>query len=43
MGREWKEAPELFKQLGPNVWKTKWIVDIHPVSKGKTALKYLAP
>ena len=38
-----QEAPELFKQVSPEVWKTRWVVDIRPVGKGKTALKYLAP
>ena len=38
-----KEEPELFTQVSPEVWRTKWIVDIRPVGKGKTALKYLAP
>lgn len=38
-----REAPELFKEAPPAIWKTRWVVDIRPVGKGKTALKYLAP
>jgi hypothetical protein len=38
-----KEAPELFHQAPRQVWKTPWVVDIRPVGKGDTALKYLAP
>lgn len=38
-----KEAPALFKQGLPQVWKTPWVVDIRLAGNGKTALKYLAP
>jgi hypothetical protein len=38
-----KKHPDLFKQIPKKVWRTDWIVNIKPVGKGKTALKYLAP
>lgn len=38
-----KEAPELFMQVSPETWKTRWVVDLRPIGKGQTALKYLAP
>ena len=38
-----KKHPELFNQVPPKVWCTDWIVDIEPVGRGKSALKYLAP
>lgn len=38
-----KEAPELFANVLPKVWKVRWVVDIRPVGTGTTALKYLAP
>jgi hypothetical protein len=38
-----KKSPELFNQVSSKVWHTNWIVDIEPVGKGKSALKYLAP
>lgn len=38
-----KKHPEVFKQVPKKVWRTDWVVDIEPVGKGKSALKYLAP
>ena len=38
-----KKLPGLFKQVPGKAWHTDWVVDIEPVGKGKTALKYLAP
>jgi hypothetical protein len=38
-----KKHPELFTQVPPKVWHTDWVVDIEPVGRGKSALKYLAP
>jgi DNA-directed RNA polymerase subunit RPC12/RpoP len=37
------EGSELFEQIPEKVWRTDWVVDIEPVGKGKSALKYLAP
>jgi uncharacterized protein (UPF0212 family) len=33
----------LFKQVPEKVWKRDWVVNIKPVGKGNSALKYLAP
>jgi len=38
-----KKTPELFNQVPKKVWRTDWVVDIEPVGKGRSALKYLAP
>jgi hypothetical protein len=38
-----KKTPELFNQVPKKVWCTDWVIDIEPVGKGKSALKYLAP
>ena len=38
-----KKHPELFTQVPPKVWRTDWIVDIEPVGRGRSAIKYLAP
>lgn len=38
-----KKTPKLFKQVPKKVWRTDGVVNIKPVGKGKTALKYLAP
>ena len=38
-----KKHPDVFKQIPKKVWRTDWVVDIEPVGKGTSALKYLAP
>ena len=38
-----KKHPDLFKLVPAHVWHTSWIVNIKPVGKGTSALKYLAP
>jgi len=38
-----KKRPTLFNQVPKKVWRTNWIVDVEPVGKGRSALKYLAP
>jgi len=38
-----KKHPELFNQVPQKVWHNNWIVNIEPVGKGKSALKYLTP
>jgi len=37
------EGAELFEQVPKEVWQRDWIVNIKPVGKGNTALKYLSP
>jgi len=37
-----KAAPELWKQVAPQVWRTTWVIDIQPVGSGEAAIKYLA-
>jgi hypothetical protein len=37
------EGSELFEQIPEKVWHIDWVVDIEPVGKGRSALKYLAP
>jgi len=34
---------EIFNQVPQKVWHTPWVVDIQPVGKGRSALKYLTP
>jgi hypothetical protein len=34
---------ELYEQIPEKVWHSDWVVDIRPVGKGRSALKYLAP
>jgi hypothetical protein len=38
-----KKYADLFELVPKNVWHTDWVVDIKPVGKGRSALKYLAP
>jgi len=38
-----KKHPDLLKQVPTKVWRTDWVVNIKPVGKGKSALKYIAP
>lgn len=38
-----KKHPETFNQVPQKVWHTPWVVDIQPVGKGRSALKYLTP
>ncbi len=38
-----KKVPELFGQIPKKVWRTDWVVDIEPVGKGQSVLKYLVP
>lgn len=38
---ELKKHPKLFEQVPEKVWHINWVVDIEPVGKGQSALKYL--
>jgi len=42
--RQWLEAEhqELLRQIPVRAWRTAWVVDVQPVGRGHTALKYLA-
>ena len=42
--RQWLEAEhqELLKQIPARAWRREWVVDVQPVGRGHTALKYLA-
>jgi hypothetical protein len=37
------EGADIFERVPQKVWRIEWIVDIKPVGKGRSALKYLAP
>jgi hypothetical protein len=37
------EGADLFELVPEKVWHTDWVVDVEPVGKGRSALKYLAP
>ena len=37
-----KQAPELFGEVDPSLWRSPWVVHCQPVGKGQAALKYLA-
>jgi len=37
-----KQAPELFGEVDPSLWRDSWVVHSQPVGKGQAALKYLA-
>jgi hypothetical protein len=37
-----KQAPELFGEVDPTLWRGSWVVHSQPVGKGQAALKYLA-
>jgi len=41
--RDALKKTDLFDQVPSKVWRTDWVVDIEPVGRGKSALKYLAP
>jgi hypothetical protein len=36
------EHPELFKPIPAHAWHQNWIVDVQPVGRGQSALRYLA-
>jgi len=38
-----KKHADLFELVPEKVWHTDWVVDVEPVGKGRSALKYLAP
>jgi len=42
--RQWLETeqPALLRAIPARVWKQKWVVDVQPVGRGATALRYLA-
>jgi hypothetical protein len=42
--RQWleREHQELLRQIPARAWKKSWVVDVQPVGRGHTALKYLA-
>lgn len=42
--RRWLKSshPAWFQLLPPTVWQKRWIVDVQPVGRGLTALRYLA-
>jgi hypothetical protein len=33
---------ELLRQIPPRAWRQRWVVDVQPVGRGQTALRYLA-
>jgi len=37
-----REHQELLKQIPARAWKQPWVVDVQPVGRGTTALRYLA-
>lgn len=37
-----REHQELLKQIPARAWRIAWVVDVQPVGRGHTALKYLA-
>lgn len=41
--RDALKKTDLFDSVPKDVWNTDWVVDIRPVGKGQSALKYLAP
>jgi len=42
--RQWLETehPDLLRQIPARAWRQKWVVDVQPVGRGQTALRYLA-
>lgn len=42
--RQWlaAEHPDLRQQIPARAWRVKWVVDVQPVGRGTTALRYLA-
>jgi len=36
------EHPDLLRQIPTRAWRQKWVVDVQPVGRGTTALRYLA-
>lgn len=42
--RQWLEQhhQELLKPIPARAWRQKWVVDVQPVGRGQTALRYLA-
>lgn len=43
LARSEAEGADIFERVPQKVWHTDWVVDIEPVGKGRSALKYLAP
>ena len=37
-----REHQDLLKQIPARAWRTGWVVDVQPVGRGQTALRYLA-
>ena len=37
-----QEHPELLRAIPARAWRQKWVVDVQPVGRGTTALRYLA-
>ena len=42
--RQWleREEPELLRAIPARAWRAEWVVDVQPVGRGHTALRYLA-
>lgn len=42
--RQWleREHQDLLKRIPARAWRTPWVVDVQPVGRGQTALRYLA-
>lgn len=42
--RQWLEGEhqQLLKRIPARAWRTPWVVDVQPVGRGQTALRYLA-
>ena len=42
--RQWLQAQpaQVLKEIPPRVWRANWVVDVQPVGRGQTALRYLA-
>jgi hypothetical protein len=38
-----QQAPKLFQQIPPSVWRKKWVVHCKPVGNGYAVLKYFVP
>jgi hypothetical protein len=37
-----QHQPDLLKTISARAWRGKWVVDVQPVGRGQTALRYLA-
>jgi hypothetical protein len=40
--RQWLQAQPSNLSIPAQAWRTKWVVDVQPVGRGQTALRYLA-